>query len=161
MNGTHYGISVEIIEDFARKEGMDIQYIKIEDENKAINMLSSGNIDIYISSENKDYKTPKIKYSRTEEVILRRNKGNKSIEALGIKSLLANLNDENIQSIVSILPSVIFIRNKIDDFKVEKSEKLRDIYFYLNPYNSDLKDYLEKYVVKNQDQIDKLVKKYV
>ncbi len=158
-NDKHYGIAVEVLENFAEKEGIDIEYKHIDKD--TLQLLKDGEIDVYVTLEKIETKLPKIKYFQTQEVILKRETGSKSTASYKITKLLENLGNPSIKEILTTLPSLIYVRNKLQNFKIEKSSNTVDIYFYLNPYNSDLIGFMKKYVDKNSKFIKDLVEKYV
>lgn len=163
-NGKHYGIAAEILEFFAQDEGMEIEYKKM-DYKDAIKAIKNGDIDILISSEKIDSNIPKIKYDESEEIVLIKNDENnyseEKIMAFSIENIKIALQNDNIKEIKTILHSLISVRNLIKGYKIKRTGKFRNIYFYLNPYNSDLMDYLKKYVIKNKKLIKEIAAKYV
>jgi ABC-type amino acid transport substrate-binding protein len=160
MNGKHYGIAVEIIENFTKNEGMEIEYRKMS-YSDAISAIKKGDIDILITVKNGDANIPKIKYAEFEELLLKKEYGNKNTEAYSVSNIEKNAQDKDIKEIITILPTLIFTRNKIENYKVERIKKFKKIYFHLNPYNSDLIDYMKKYIAKNEKFVKDTVKKYV
>ncbi len=163
-NGKHYGIAAEILESFAKDEGIEIEYKKMDYED-AVKVIKNGDIDILISTEKMDNNIPKIKYDESEEIILTKIDDQHEFEekttAPSVKKIKTALQDKNVGEIKTILHSLISVRNLIKDYKVKKTGKFRDIYFYLNPYNSDLIDYLKKYIVKNKKLVEEITAKYV
>ncbi len=158
-NGNHYGISVEILSKFAKIEAIEIEYRR-SDCITIYKELSEGKIDIIISAYTKDAEIPRVKYLETERIILKKGTGTKQVHAYGTNELLKAYQDPEVSEIMTILPSLIFIRNRIKGIKMDFVDKKRDVYFYINPYNSDLMDYLKKFVNRNQKLIEETVDKY-